>query len=274
MEKTRHPVEQKYSRRVALGVEYRGSRYHGWQKQQAGVSSVQECLESVLSQIANETIELTCAGRTDAGVHATRQVVHFDVQAERKLKAWVYGANALLPDDIGINWATEVPTDFHARFSALSRRYLYVIYPHKIRPTLMNGLVTQEYRSLDVERMHEAGQCLLGERDFTSFRGSNCQSNTPMRDIKHLNVVRTGRMICIDICANAFLLHMVRNVAGVLMDIGAGEKDPSWCETLLEAKDRTLASITAPADGLYLVDVEYPDSYRLQPGPAWPDFYH
>lgn len=248
--------------RVALGIEYDGSRYFGWQRQ-AEVDSVQAQLERALSIVANEPIAIQCAGRTDAGVHATGQVVHFDTNASRKLSAWTLGVNVNLPDDIAVRWAQEVNDEFHARFSATARRYRYMIYNHQFRPGILRAGVSHYPGDIDENKMHQAAQFLLGEQDFTSFRAIQCQSNTPFRCVHEVNVTRQGMYICVDIKANAFLHHMVRNIVGSLLEVGYGRQPISWIERLLALKDRTQAAATAKPNGLYLVDVTYPDAYQL-----------
>ncbi|MFR0416319.1 tRNA pseudouridine(38-40) synthase TruA, partial [Escherichia coli] len=188
--------------KIALGIEYDGSKYYGWQRQNE-VRSVQEKLEKALSQVANEPITVFCAGRTDAGVHGTGQVVHFETTALRKDAAWTLGVNANLPGDIAVRWVKAVPDDFHARFSATARRYRYIIYNHRLRPAVLSKGVTHFYEPLDAERMHRAAQCLLGENDFTSFRAVQCQSRTPWRNVMHINVTRHGPYVVVDIKANA-----------------------------------------------------------------------
>jgi tRNA pseudouridine38-40 synthase len=231
------------------------------------VSTVQEVLESVIAQIADHPIKLHCAGRTDKGVHASAQIVHFDTDSGRPLKAWVRGSNALLPDSVVVRWAKQVDGSFHARFSALSRRYCYLIYNHKVPTALLQGQVSSHFFELNEKLMHEAAQNLLGERDFSSFRGAGCQSNTPMRNVQHLQVSRQGDFVMFDIKANAFLLHMVRNIVGSLLEVGEGLREPEWIAELLAQKDRRLAGKTASPDGLYLVEVDYPDSYELPKAP-------
>ncbi|UDQ74709.1 tRNA pseudouridine(38-40) synthase TruA [Pectobacterium brasiliense] len=248
--------------KIALGIEYDGSLYYGWQRQ-SDVASVQACLEKALSKVADEPIEVFCAGRTDAGVHGTGQVVHFTTHAIRKDAAWTMGVNANLPPDIAVRWVKTVDEDFHARFSATARRYRYVIYNHRYRPAVLSRGMTHFYHPLDVERMERAGQCLLGENDFTSFRAVQCQSRTPWRYVNHLKVTRHGDYIVVDIKANAFVHHMVRNIVGSLMEVGCGNRPESWIAELLAAKDRTLAGATARAEGLYLVKVDYPTRFAL-----------
>lgn len=258
--------------RVALIVEYDGAAYSGWQKQQPGVSSVEACLERAASKVANEPLALTCAGRTDAGVHGCYQVVHFDTRVVRSLRAWVLGINTELPGDIRVHWAGQMPGHFSARYSACYRRYRYVILNQSVQPGLMRNQVTWIHHALNAERMHESAQCLVGEQDFSSFRAAGCQSNTPWRNIHHINVIRCGSHVMIDIRANAFLHHMVRNIAGTLMAVGRGEQGVDWVGHVLQQRDRKSGGVTAPASGLYLVDVGYPDEFVLPkaaPGPAW-----
>lgn len=257
--------------RIALGVEYDGSQYHGWQAQ-TGLHTVQQVLEQALAKVADSEISVVCAGRTDTGVHATNQIIHFDCDKERTIRAWIHGANSFLPKDVCVKWGKEMPDSFHARYSALSRRYRYIIYNASIRPALLRSSVTWQYRQLDHQAMHEAGKCLLGENDYTSFRSVECQSNTPMRNVHQLQVMRKGDVIIIDIIANAFLHHMVRNIAGVLIAVGSGKKPVAWVNEVLQAKDRRLGAETAPPYGLYLVAVSYPKEFgviQANPGPLF-----
>lgn len=258
--------------RVALCVEYDGSRYHGWQTQQPGVATVQERLEQALSRVADSPVRVVCAGRTDTGVHATGQVVHFDTDAVREEKAWVMGGNANLPDDIAVRWARAVPEDFHARFAAFSRRYRYVIYNHPVPPALFRRQVTWNYRSLDITRMRAALPALRGEHDFTSYRSVHCQAKSPVKTLHHLELFEYGKLLVLEAEANAFLMHMVRNIAGVLMAIGTGQREPEWAAQVLAARDRRQGGVTAPPFGLYLVHIGYPDAFDLprEPlGPLW-----
>ncbi|MCL1039932.1 tRNA pseudouridine(38-40) synthase TruA [Shewanella submarina] len=248
--------------RIALGVEYDGSGFYGWQRQQE-VDSVQAQLEKALSIVANEPIELQCAGRTDAGVHATGQVVHFDTNAIRKEGAWTMGVNANLPDGIAVRWAKQVDDEFHARFSATARRYRYIIYNHNFRPGIHRHGVSHYHGVIDEKRMNMAAQALIGEQDFTSFRAIQCQSKTPFRNVHKVTVTRQGMYIIVDIQANAFLHHMVRNIVGSLLEIGLGNQPLDWMRTLLDMKDRTKAAATAKPHGLYLVDVTYPQEFEL-----------
>ena len=257
--------------RIALGIEYFGADYYGWQRQRE-VNSVQQELETALSRVANHPVEIQCAGRTDAGVNATGQVIHFDTTANRQMSAWTLGINTQLPDDIAVRWAHVVDDNFHARFSATARRYRYIIYNEPLRPGILAKGVSHYYHPLNADQMNEAGQLLLGERDFTSFRAAQCQSNTPFRNIMSLSVHRAGSYVILDIQANAFLHHMVRNIMGSLLLVGTGEKPMEWIGEILDAKDRTVSGATAKAEGLYLVDVTYPLHYGLPKpplGPLW-----
>ena len=248
--------------KIALGIEYLGSAYLGWQKQDIS-PTIQEIVESALSKIADENIRLTCAGRTDTGVHAIQQVVHFETDSVRDTEAWVLGSNSKLPGDITITWAREIEDDFHARFSAENRTYQYLILNRRARPGILNGLVTWECRELDSGKMQEAAKCLIGKHDFTSYRAVSCQSKSPVREVQTLQIDRIDNWILITIRANAFLHHMVRNIAGVLMAIGYGKESTGWAKEVLLAKDRAAGGITAPPNGLYLVNVKYPDRYDI-----------
>lgn len=257
--------------RIALGIEYDGSNYYGWQRQKE-VPSVQQHLESALSKVANQPIQVQCAGRTDAGVHATGQVVHFDTVVQRPDRAWTMGINANLPDTIAVKWVKLVDDEFHARFSATARRYRYIIYNNKLRSGILSTGVTHIYQPLDEQKMAEAAQCLLGEHDFSAFRASNCQSKTPFRQVTNLSIYRQNRYVVFDIQANAFLHHMVRNFAGSLIKIGCGEESPQWMEHILKSRDRTLAAATAKPHGLYMVNVVYPELFGLPKNPLGPLF--
>ncbi len=248
--------------RIALGVEYDGGAFCGWQFQDHS-PSVQEAVEKALSSVANEPVRVICAGRTDTGVHASEQVIHFNTKVERSTRSWVYGANANLPDEVVILWAAPISNEFHARFSAVRRRYRYVIYNRNVRPTFLAGRTTWDYRTLDVTRMADAAQCLMGEHDFSSYRAVGCQAKSSVRTVHRLEVTRKNELIFIDIEANAFLHHMVRNIAGVLMAIGAGERPLEWAKQVLAFRDRTLGGVTAPPSGLYLTQVEYPAEFEL-----------
>lgn len=251
--------------RIAAGIEYDGSDFAGWQLQEGEVRTVQGSVEQALSTVADQPVRVICAGRTDAGVHATAQVVHFDTSAERTPRSWVYGANANLPKTVSLQWARTVPDEFHARFSAVRRRYRYVILNREVRPTFLAWRVAWEYRPLDAELMREAAQFLIGEHDFSAYRAVACQAKSPVRNLYGLNVNRDRDLVILDLEANAFLHHMVRNIAGVLMAIGAGEQPPQWAREVLESRDRTLGGVTAPAHGLYLTGVDYPAHFGLPP---------
>lgn len=248
--------------RIAVGLEYEGSHFRGWQKQ-ATVSSIQEVVQNALTRIAGHSVSVVAAGRTDAGVHATAQVIHFDTSVERSERAWVWGTNTLLPSPVRFLWAREVPLSFDARHSALQRHYRYLIYNHPIRPGLLRGLVGWYYKKLDHEKMQLAAQDWLGKQDFSSFRAAECQSRSAIREVTAIQLEREGDLIIMGISANAFLHHMVRNMVGALMKIGAGEKPVSWAKELLLAKDRRLAGVTALPNGLYLVAVDYPLPFKL-----------
>ena len=258
-------------RRIALSLAYDGSRYHGWQHQEE-VNSVQQTLEHALSRVANHPVTVICAGRTDAGVHATAQVVHFDSDANRTERSWVFGANSNLPADISVSWAKETVPEFHARFSATARTYRYLIDNQPVRPGVFHKAVSWYYKFLDADKMHQAAQHLLGEHDFSAFRGSGCQAHHAIRTIHQMSVKRQGQLIVIEVKANAFLLHMVRNIVGVLIKIGEGEKDPAWTADVLRSRDRQQAGITSTPHGLYLVDIDYPSHFMLPKGPLGPFF--
>ena len=257
--------------RLAMGIEYDGGRYHGWQRQ-SHCDSVQARLEKAISRVADGPVEVVCAGRTDRGVHATHQVVHFDVEVERPLYGWQMGTIQHLPKDITVLWVQPVGEDFHARFSATAREYRYCVVNRSSRPALSAGRLTWWYRPLDADRMQEAAHRLLGEHDFSSFRGRDCQAHSPVRTLESIRVTRQGDYLLIDVRANAFLHHMVRNIVGSLFAIGAGEQPVEWLSEVLSARDRDVAGITAPADGLYLTGVEYPSVFGLPTGPRRPLF--
>lgn len=242
--------------RIALGIEYKGTNYYGWQNQPE-LPTIQACVEKAIAKVADHPVQVFCAGRTDAGVHALGQVIHFDTISRRKPDSWILGCNSNLPADISVNWAKEVDAKFHARFSAIARRYRYLVYNHKIRPAMFADQTAWHIQHLDEKRMHAAGQYLIGEHDFSSFRGCDCQSKTPMRNVHSVIVKRRGNLVIIDIKANAFLLRMVRNIAGLFLAIGEGKQKPLWVKEVLQACDRTVAGKTAPACGLYLMQVYY-----------------
>jgi tRNA pseudouridine38-40 synthase len=253
--------------RFALGVEYDGSDFSGWESQPRR-RTAQSTLESALASVAASRVATVCAGRTDARVHALAQVVHFDSRAERQPHEWVMGANSNLPDDISVRWACPVTEEFHARYSALCRYYRYVIQNRRERSALLRLRSAWERSPLDVEVMGAAASHLLGKHDFSSFRAAGCQATSPVRCVSILRVHRRGDLVVIDIAANAFLQHMVRNVAGVLMEIGKGKREPGWVKVLLEARDRTRGAATAPPQGLYLSRIDYPPQYNLPAVPS------
>jgi tRNA pseudouridine38-40 synthase len=248
--------------RVALGIEYDGTAFHGWQYQ-GDVRSVQELLQQALSKVADHRISVHCAGRTDTGVHATGQVVHFDTTAVRTDRSWVLGSNVNLPDDISVSWAKQVSDSFHARFSAIGRHYRYLILNRTYRSALWRNRAVWIHHPLDEKTMHKAAQKLVGTHDFSSYRALGCQAKHPVRTVHRLMVSRQDEIVSIDIHANAFLHHMVRNIAGVLLAIGKGEQSVSWTEEVLGLRDRTLGGVTAPPQGLYLTKVDYPEEFEL-----------
>lgn len=248
--------------KVALGIEYLGSNYCGYQKQ-LECPTVQGHLEVALSSIANTPIKLICAGRTDTGVHAIGQVVHFELDVERPMKAWLQGANTKLPTDIRIAWAQPVAEGFHARFSAVARQYRYVIFNRTVNSAVLANRVTWLYSPLDVEKMHLAAQSLVGHQDFSSFRASGCQAANALRTVEFVSVSRKGDFVFIDIKANAFLHHMVRNIAGTLFQVGLSQKPVEWVAELLALQDRTKAAPTGPASGLYFVNAFYPEEFKI-----------
>ena len=241
---------------ISMGIEYDGSKFHGWESQ-PNLRTIQEVVEDALSIVANHPIKVTVSGRTDRGVHAKEQVIHFATTAQRSEYSWIRGGVSNLPDDVTILWAREMPAEFHARFSAVARHYQYQIINQPVRPAINRDTLTWEYRKLDAEKMHQAAQYLLGEHNFNSLRASACQAHSPVRTITKISVVREGVLIKLDVTANAFLQHMVRNIVGVLIAIGCGEKPIEWIVEVLKQKDRRAAGITAPPNGLYLMDIQY-----------------
>jgi tRNA pseudouridine38-40 synthase len=252
--------------RFAVGLEYDGTAYAGWQSQQRGVPSIQEHAETAFSRVADSLVSLVCAGRTDSGVHARLQVAHFESDAVRPLRGWVLGANSHLPRDISLAWVLPVPAHFHARYSAESRTYRYFIFNRGVRSALAGKRAAHIHRPLDHERMNAATVALVGTHDFSAFRSSECQAKSPTRRLTHLSVEREGDFVLIEVTANAFLHHMVRNIAGLLIAIGQGERQPSWAGEVLESRDRTRGHVTAPAEGLYFWSVEYPEVFGLPAG--------
>jgi tRNA pseudouridine38-40 synthase len=247
--------------RIALGVEYDGGPFTGWQSQPHG-HTVQDVLERALAVVAGVPVRTFCAGRTDTGVHALGQVLHFDTDVVRPETAWVRGVNANLPTAVAARWAVVVGDDFHARFSARARSYRYLLLSHPVRPAIMHGRVGWHHAPVDVTAMTNAAACLLGEHDFSAFRSSACQAKSPVKIMQHVAIERQGDLIVLDFTANAFLHHMVRNLVGALVYVGCGRQGSGWIETLLAGRDRTKAAPTFAAAGLYLAGVEY--------GPGWP----
>jgi tRNA pseudouridine38-40 synthase len=253
------------TKRIAIGLSYDGSPYHGWQHQvnQPELPTVQYYVQRALSFVADHDVEVVCAGRTDARVHAVGQVVHFDTTAQRDDYSWVFGATSNLPPSISVAFAKEVDLEFHARFKAESRSYRYMIYNHGIRPAISRNFVTWVRKPLDVSLMQLGARYLLGEHDFSSFRGAGCQAKHAVRELLSLELHQKGRMIVLDLSANAFLLHMVRNIVGVLVPIGLGTYPPEWAREVLEAKQRSKGGVTAAPNGLYLTSVKYPQQFDL-----------
>jgi tRNA pseudouridine38-40 synthase len=255
-------------RRIAVGIEYQGSAYCGWQVQN-GAPSVQAALETALSRVADESIGLICAGRTDAGVHARAQVAHFDTAVARRAHAWLLGANTYLPRDISLQWVRAVPDHFHARYSVLTRTYRYLILNRCARSALAAGRALLVHQPLDLTAMEQGARWLIGEHDFSGFRSSECQAHSPVRQIRALQMRRSDDWISIDVTANAFLHHMVRNIVGLLLSIGQGRAPPERAREQLQSRTRCLGEATAAALGLYLWRVEYPRAFELPGfGPA------
>jgi len=248
--------------KIALGVEYDGSQFHGWQFQ-GDVRSVQESLEQALSRVADHPVTVHCAGRTDTGVHATGQVVHFETESVRSERSWILGTHTHLPDDISLRWARQMPDHFHARFSAVGRRYRYQILNRTYRSAMWRNRAVWIHHPLDEGRMQRAAQALVGTHDFSSYRALACQAKHPVRTLHSLQVRREGELVTIDVHANAFLHHMVRNIAGVLIAIGKGDQAETWAGEVLALRDRTLGGVTAPPQGLCLTRVDYPEEFGL-----------
>lgn len=269
------------TRRLALGVEYDGSAFSGWQRLHAldapdprPEPTVQLALEQALAYVAGHPVEVTCAGRTDAGVHGGCQVVHFDTTAERTPRGWTLGSTARLPPSVAVRWCVPVPDEFHARFSARARRYRYRLLNHPVRPALQRQYLAWERRALDAAAMHEAAQLLLGERDFTSFRTVQCQAPHARRELQSIDVRRDGDIVEVSVQANAFLHHMVRNIVGSLLLVGRGERPVAWIAEVLDARDRTRAGPTAPPQGLLFVGPLYPAEWNLPAAVTLPSPAH
>jgi len=249
--------------RYAACIEYHGAGFSGWQAQKFDVRTVQSELEKALSKVADAPVAVITAGRTDTGVHASHQIVHFDSSSPRSLDAWLLGTNRFLPLDVRVSWVVEVSDDFHARFSAVSRSYRYIIFNRPMASAILGKNTTFEFRYLDFDRMEQASASLKGEHDFSSFRAAGCQASSPVRTVTSLSLNKSGEFIWFDITANAFLQHMVRNIAGALIEVGYGKRETNWIDYLLEVKDRTKGSITAEPNGLYLCGVEYGSEFSL-----------
>lgn len=251
--------------RIVIGLEYRGVGFCGWQSQPQGCG-VQDALEAAVSAIAGAKTTVVAAGRTDTGVHAAFQVAHFDVDAERPLTAWVRGVNSHLPPGVAVLWAREVGADFHARFAATERGYRYVLLNHPVRPGLREGLVGWHHRPLDAEIMNAAASHLLGRHDFSAFRAAECQAKTPVKELRLARIERQRDYLLCDFRADGFLHHMVRNLMGCLIQIGAGAQPPDWLREVRESRDRTRAAPTFDAAGLYLTHIRYPAHFALPEG--------
>lgn len=258
--------------RIALGIEYDGTKFHGWQSQ-PNVRTVQGVVEHALSTVANEKISTICAGRTDGGVHAASQVIHFESHAKRLEDAWVLGSNCYLPSDVKVQWAHIVEEDFHARFSALSRTYQYWIYCSRVRPVMLRSYLTHEERRFDLALMEQVAQQLVGEHDFSAFCASECQAKTPIRTVENVSIFQQGPLISFTITANAFLHHMVRKIVAVLLEISSGRRPISWMDELMANRQSANQIVMAPPQGLCLVAVRYPSRFNLpQAKGAWLHF--
>lgn len=257
-------MHENRSVRIAAGVEYKGTLYNGWQSQeQPGVSTVQDSVERALSVVADHPVRVVTAGRTDTGVHATGQVVHFDTDRTRPPYSWLRGANSNLPADVRVRWVQPVPEHFHARFRAVSRSYRYIIHVANARPAIFHDLCAWVVHDLDLATMQAAARYLVGTHDFSAFRAAGCQARSPVRTVNHMSMGRSGPWFWLDVSADAFLQHMVRNIAGSLIMVGRGERTPQWLSEILEGRDRARAGAAAPPEGLYLSGVTYPGEYDL-----------
>jgi len=248
--------------RIAMGIEYDGSAFHGWQIQDDR-RTVQHELERAVAEVADHAVRVHCAGRTDAGVHALEQVVHFDTEVRRSERSWVLGTNVNLPPDVSVLWACPVSSEFHARFCAVARHYLYRILVRPTHPSLLRDRVVWTHRMLDPEPMRCAAADLVGEHDFSGFRALGCQAKSPVRRVHYVRLEQRREVLELRIGADGFLHHMVRNIAGVLMAIGQGDKPASWVRELLRLRDRRLGGVTAPPQGLYFLHVDYPEGFGL-----------
>ena len=248
--------------KIAAGIEYEGTAYSGWQTQ-LHASNIQDCVQTAISTVADHFVEVVCAGRTDTGVHAIGQVVHFVTEAIRDHRSWVLGINSNLPPDIAVTWLQETSDDFHARFSARARYYRYMLHERRLRPAISRFRAAWIMEKLDLPAMQDAAAMLIGEHDFSAFRSVECQARSPVRTITNISVTREREFVYVDIKANAFLHHMVRNIVGTLLEVGSGKRESGWVAQALAQRDRSGAGITAPAHGLHLVGVEYPEEYSL-----------
>ncbi|MCG6861261.1 MAG: tRNA pseudouridine(38-40) synthase TruA [Chromatiaceae bacterium] len=251
--------------RIAMGIEYDGSSFRGWQIQNKE-RTVQEQLERAIATVADHEIRVHCAGRTDAGVHALEQVIHFDTRAHRSERSWILGTNVNLPPDVNVLWAKPVSLEFHARFCATARHYLYLMLSRPTRSSLMRNRAVWVHRALDLNRMRRAAVDLVGEQDFSSFRALGCQAKSPVRRVHYVSLERRDQMLELRIGADGFLHHMVRNIVGVLLAVGYGDKPVSWVCELLQLCDRSRGGVTAPPQGLYFVRADYPDFHGLPQG--------
>ena len=257
--------------RYAAIVEYNGACFHGWQKQKHhNEPTVQAALEAAISKVANHPVEVACAGRTDAGVHATRQVIHFDTTSKRSDYGWIMGINTNTPPAVSVQWIQQVDSEFHARFKAQARCYRYLINNSKYRQALQHDQMTWWKYPLDAEKMQQAADHLLGEHDFTSFRAKDCQAKTPVKTMHRIEVKQWGDLIMVELESSAFLYHMVRNIMGCLIPIGEGHKEPGWMKDVLDAKSRLAAGVTAPGDGLHFVGVRFPEHFGIPSQPFGP----
>jgi len=256
--------------RIACGIEYCGASYFGWQSQANDLPTIQSNVESALSRVADHPVNVIAAGRTDKGVHATQQIFHFDTHSKRENCQWLLGANSYLPKDIRILWVKSVDHDFHAQFAARFRRYCYILYISPLSSAFFNQQVTLDHRNMNVHKMQSAAQYLVGEHDFSSFRASQCQASHPNRYIHFIEIDQVGPFIKIDIQANGFLHHMVRNITGVLTTIGVGEQPIDWCKHVLDSKKRSEGGVTAPASGLYFIHAGYDQKFSCPQFPRWP----
>ncbi len=264
-------MNESLRRRYAAIVEYNGADFHGWQKQKHhDEPTVQAALEAAISKVANQPVEIVCAGRTDAGVHATRQVIHFDTDAQRSDYGWIMGINTNTPPSVSIQWIREVDGDFHARFKAQARCYRYLINNSRFRQALQHDQLTWWKYDLDVEKMQAAADILLGEHDFSAFRAKDCQAKSPIKTMHRIQVRRWGKLVMVELESSAFLYHMVRNIMGVLIPIGEGNQPVEWMQEVLDSRARSAAGVTAPGDGLHFVGVRFPEQFDIPSQPYGP----